>query len=91
MHAKNNDITLHKKIPVLLRGITSKHRRDFFSKLPLQQNILLQQGNKRESYKKVCKNKDFFNVVIPSEDTKILEFNQHQKSDKTPFFIYVDL
>ena len=25
------------------------------------------------------------------EDTKILEFNQYQKSDKVPFTIYVDL
>ena len=29
--------------------------------------------------------------VIPSEDTKILEFNQSQKSDKAPFIIYADL
>ena len=28
---------------------------------------------------------------MPSEDTKILEFNQYQKSDKTLFFIYADL
>ena len=28
---------------------------------------------------------------MPSEDTKILKYNQHQKSDKTPFIIYVDL
>ena len=28
---------------------------------------------------------------MPSEDTKILEFNQYQKSDKAPFFIYVAL
>ena len=28
---------------------------------------------------------------MPSEDTKILEFNQNQKSDKAPFIIYVDL
>ena len=27
---------------------------------------------------------------MPSEDTKILEFNQHQKSDKAPFIIYSD-
>ena len=27
---------------------------------------------------------------MPSEDTKILEFNQYQKSDKAPF-IYADL
>ena len=26
-----------------------------------------------------------------SQDTKILEFNQYQKSDKAPFIIYVDL
>ena len=28
---------------------------------------------------------------MPSEDTKILEFNQYQKFDKTPFIIYADL
>ena len=28
---------------------------------------------------------------MPSGDTKILEFNQYQKSDKTPFIIYADL
>ena len=28
---------------------------------------------------------------MPSEDTKILEFNQYQKSDKTPFIICSDL
>ena len=26
-----------------------------------------------------------------SEDTKVLEFNQYQKSDKAPFIIYADL
>ena len=33
----------------------------------------------------------FFNLVIPSEDTKMLEFNQYHKSDKTPFILYADL
>ena len=28
---------------------------------------------------------------MPSEDTKILDFNQYQKSDKAPFVIYADL
>ena len=28
---------------------------------------------------------------MPSEDAKILEFNQYQKSDKTPFITYADL
>ena len=26
-----------------------------------------------------------------SDDTKILEFNQYQKSDQAPFIIYADL
>ena len=28
---------------------------------------------------------------MPSEDTKILEFNQYQKFDKATFIIYADL
>ena len=40
--------------------------------------------NKLESHKRVCEN------IMPSEHTKILQFNQYQKSDKAPFFIYVD-
>ena len=28
---------------------------------------------------------------MPSEHTKILEFNQYQKSDQVPFIIYADL
>ena len=36
-------------------------------------------------------NKDFCNEIIASEDTKILEFHQYQKSDKAPFIIYTDL
>ena len=46
---------------------------------------------KLELHKKVCENKDFCNVIMPSEDTKILEFNQYPKYDKVPFVIYADL
>ena len=35
--------------------------------------------------------KDFCNVAMPSEDTKILEFNQYQKSDEALFIIYAVL
>ena len=35
--------------------------------------------------------KYFCNIIIPSKDTKILVFNQYQKSDKAPFIIYADL
>ena len=42
-------------------------------------------------HKKVCENKYFRNVILPYEYTKILEFNQYQKSDKASFINYVDL
>ena len=33
----------------------------------------------------------FCNIIMHSEDTKILEFNQYEKSGKAPFIIYADL
>ena len=47
--------------------------------------------NKIESHRNVCESKDFCNVVIPSEDTMILKFNQYYKGDKTSFTILEDL
>ena len=46
--------------------------------------------NKLESHKKVCENEGFCNVVMPSEETEILEFNQYQKSNKSLFAFYAD-
>ena len=46
---------------------------------------------KLQSHKRVCENKEFCNIVMPSEDTKMLELSQYQKSDKAPFIIYADL
>ena len=53
--------------------------------------IFFRTKNKFESHKNVCENKDFHNVVMPSEDTKILGFSQYCKSKETPSIIYVDL
>ena len=46
---------------------------------------------KLELHIKVCENKDFCNIFMPFEDTKILEFSQYQKYDNAPFIIYADL
>ena len=76
-----------KKLSALLKGITSKHKSDFYCL-----NCLHSFRTKKiESHKRVCENKDFCNIIMPSEDSKILEFNQYQKSDKAPFIIYADL
>ena len=77
-----------KKLSTLLRGVTSKHHGDFYY---LNCFHSFATENKRESHKKGCGNKDFYNTIMPSEDTKILELNQYQKSDKAPFIIYADL
>ena len=47
--------------------------------------------HKPESHQKVCENKDFCNIVMPSGDMKILKFNPYQKSNKATFIIYADL
>ena len=39
----------------------------------------------------MCEHKDFYIIVLPSDDTKILEFNQCHKYDKAPFITYADL
>ena len=53
--------------------------------------IHLEQKNNLESSKNVFENKKISDVVMPSEDTKILEFNQHRTSDNRAFIIYADL
>ena len=67
--------------------MTSKHHSDFYCLNCLHSFAT---KNKHKSHKKAFENKDFCNLVVPSEDTKILEFNQYQKSDNTPFIIYAD-
>ena len=46
---------------------------------------------KLQSHKRVCENKEFCSIIMPSEDTKMLELSQYQKPDKAPFIIYADL
>ena len=81
-------LSCSKKLSALLRGTTSKHHDNFYCLNCLRSFAT---GNKRKLHKKVCENKNFRNVVMPSKDTKILEFNQYQKSDKALFIIYADL
>ena len=77
-----------KKLSVLLIRITSKYCGNFYCMNCLHS---LRTKNKLRSHKRVCKNKDFRSVIMLSENTKILEFNQYQKSDKVPFIICGDL
>ena len=77
-----------KELSALLRGIISKHYDGFYYWNCFHS---LRTKNKFELHKRVCENKGLCKIIIPSEDTKILELNQYQKSDKAPFIIYADL
>ena len=68
----------------LLTGITSKHG-DFYC---LDCFHFYATEKKLESLKKVSENKDFCSILMSSEDNKLLQFIQYQKSDKAPFIIY---
>ena len=49
--------------------------------------VPLEQKTSLNYMKKVCENINFCNVTMPSEDTKLLEFNQNQESYKALFSI----
>ena len=65
----------------------TKHHGDFYC---LNSFHFCATKKKLESHKKVCENKDLYNVNMVFDNTKILEFHQYQKSDKAPFIIYAD-
>ena len=87
-----NDFKWHnlavKKLSTSLRRITYKHHCNFYC---LNYLHSFAKENQSKSHKNLCDNKDFCIIVIRSEDTKILECNQYQKSDKASFIIYPDL
>ena len=72
----------------LLRNVTSKHFGEFYCfKYP----HLFRKKQQLEFHKKVCENKDYYGVVMPSKDIKIVKFNQYKNFAKTPYIISVDL
>ena len=80
-------LSCSKKLSALLKGITPKHKGYFYC---LNYLHCFRTKNKLELRKIVCENRDFCNVFFVPLRTKILEFNQYQKSYKPPFIIYAD-
>ena len=77
-----------KKWSTLWRKITSKHDSYFHCLSCLH---LFRTKSNPELHKRICNNKNFCGIVIPSEETKILEFNQYQISDEKLSIVYADL
>ena len=76
---------LIKKLSALLDG---KHKGSFYCLKCLHS---FRTKNKLESHEKVCKNKEFCRIIMPSENNNLLEFNQYLKSDKMPYIIYIEM
>ena len=62
-----------KSLSASLRGIASKNNGDFYCLKCLNS---FRTKSKLASHKRVSENKDYRNVIMLSEDTKILKFNQ---------------
>ena len=77
-----------KSLSALFKGITSKHKGDFYC-LNCFQSYTTE--NKLKKHKKVCENHDYCYVEMPKEDNKTVKYNHGEKSMKTPFIIYADL
>ena len=77
-----------KNVSVLLRGIISNHKEDFYC---LNCFHSYRTENKLESHKKICENHDYCHVEMPTKDYNIIKYNYGEKSMKLPFVIYADL
>ena len=76
-----------KSLPVLLRGTTSNHHRDFYCLNCFHSYCTL---NKLKKHERVCNNLDYFHVEMPNEHEKI-KYLPGEKSLKGPFIVYADL
>ena len=77
-----------KSLSVVLRGITSKHDKDFYCSNYFHS---YRTNNKIKKHENVWKNYDYCYVEMPNKDNKILKFNHTVKSMKVSFIIFADL
>ena len=76
-----------KSLSALLRGITSKHKEEFYC---LNCFHSYTTKNRLKEHKKVCENHDYCYVEMPEEDNKILKYNHGEKFMMQPLVIYFD-
>ena len=77
-----------KNLSRLLRGTTSNHDGDFYC---LNCFHSYRTKNKLESHEKICENRDYCHVEMPTNDNNTIKYNQGEKSIKLPFIVYADL
>ena len=77
-----------KSLSGLLTGMTSNHKEDFYCLNCLHSN---RTKNKLEVHKKICENRDYCPVEMPTKDNNTIKYNHGEKSIKLPFVVYADL
>ena len=77
-----------KKLSALLKGITSKHKGEFYC---LNCFYSYSTKEKLKKHRNVCENHDYCYIEMSENDNKILIYNHGEKSMKVPFTIYADL
>ena len=71
-----------KKLSALFKGITAKHKGDFYC---LNCFHSYSTKEKLKKHRNVCENHDYCYVEMPEKDNKILKYNHGEKSMKAPF------
>ena len=72
----------------LLTRITFNHEEDFYC---LNCFHSYRTKNKLEAHKKICENRDYCRVEMPTKDNNVIKYNHGGKSIKLPFVVYADL
>ena len=77
-----------KNLSRLLRGIASNHVGDFYCLNCFHSD---RTKNKLAAHKKICENRDYSHVEMPTKDNNTIKYNQGEKSIKLLFVVYADL
>ena len=77
-----------KSLSRLLTGIISNHKEDFYC---LNCFHSYRTKYKLEAHKKICENRDYCRVEMPTKDNNTIKYNHGEKSIKLPFVVYADL
>ena len=77
-----------KSLSGLLTGITSNYKEDFYC---LNCFHSYRTKNKLTALKKICENRDYCHVEMPTKDNNSIRYNHGEKSIQLPFVVYADL
>ena len=66
-----------KSLSGLLTGITSNHKEDFCC---LNCFHSYRTKNKLEAHKKICENRDYCRIEMPTKDNNVIKYNHGEKS-----------